>query len=60
MSISLQHVNLCVPDGTLHLAEEFYGQVLGFESDPVPQAQRDGLRWYVPDVYLLYFLSAKQ
>ncbi|KAK1927136.1 hypothetical protein DB88DRAFT_537117 [Papiliotrema laurentii] len=46
MSISLQHVNLCVPKGTLHLAEEFYGQVLGFASDPVPQAQRDGLKWF--------------
>jgi hypothetical protein len=41
----LQHVNLPVPDGTLGLATEFYGEVIGFESDPVPQLQRDSLLW---------------
>jgi hypothetical protein len=46
MSITLQHVNLCVPEGTLHLAEEFYGGVIGFGTDPVPAAQRDVLRWF--------------
>lgn len=43
--ILLQHVNLVVEKGTLELAEEFYGEVLGFKSDPVPQLQRDSLRW---------------
>ena len=46
MSITLQHVNLCVPEGTLHLAEEFYGGVIGFGTDPVPAAQKDFLRWF--------------
>lgn len=45
--ISLQHVNLVVDKGSLELAEEFYGEVLGFKSDPVPQLQRDSLRWLV-------------
>lgn len=31
------------------MAEEFYGKVLGFPSDPVPQLQRETLRWYVHD-----------
>jgi hypothetical protein len=42
---AIQHINLSVPEGTLHLAEEFYGIVIGFPSDPVPQLQRDTLRW---------------
>ena len=41
----LQHINLAVPAGTLLLATDFYGQVIGFASDPVPQAQRDSLLW---------------
>lgn len=45
----IQHINLSVPEGTLPLAEEFYGKVLGFPSDPVPQLQRETLRWYVHD-----------
>ena len=45
--ILLQHVNLPVPDGTLGLATEFYGEVIGFKSDPVPQLQRDSLLWWV-------------
>ncbi|WWD08061.1 hypothetical protein V865_006171 [Kwoniella europaea PYCC6329] len=44
--ILLQHVNLPVPKGTLHLAQEFYGEVIGFENDPVPQLQRDILLWF--------------
>jgi 4-hydroxyphenylpyruvate dioxygenase-like putative hemolysin len=45
--IALQHVNLVVPRGTLHVAKEFYGEVIGFASDPVPQLQKDVLLWYV-------------
>lgn len=41
----LQHINLAVPAGTLQLATEFYGGVIGFASDPVPQLQRDSLLW---------------
>lgn len=43
---AIQHVNLSVPEGTLPHAEEFYGGVLGFASDPVPSLQRDSLRWF--------------
>jgi 4-hydroxyphenylpyruvate dioxygenase-like putative hemolysin len=41
----LQHINLAVPAGSLGLATEFYGEVIGFASDPVPHAQRDSLLW---------------
>ena len=41
----LQHVNLAVPVGTLDLATQFYGGVIGFGSDPVPQLQRESLLW---------------
>jgi hypothetical protein len=50
--IALQHVNLVVPRGTLHVAKEFYGEVIGFASDPVPQLQKDVLLWYVGGVWL--------
>ncbi|KAL7422674.1 hypothetical protein Q5752_001965 [Cryptotrichosporon argae] len=43
---ALQHVNLPVPAGTLPLAQEFYGAVLGFASDPVPHLQKDVLLWF--------------
>ncbi|WOO85358.1 uncharacterized protein LOC62_07G008858 [Vanrija pseudolonga] len=43
---AIQHINLSVPEGTLHLAEEFYGEVIGFPSDPVPSLQKDSLRWF--------------
>lgn len=43
---AIQHVNLSVPEGTLAAAEEFYGDVLGFASDPVPSLQRESLRWF--------------
>jgi len=43
----LQHINLAVPAGTLDLATQFYGGVIGFGSDTVPQLQRDSLLWYV-------------
>ncbi|WVR04291.1 hypothetical protein IAU60_001291 [Kwoniella sp. DSM 27419] len=42
----LQHVNLVVPRDTLHLAQEFYGEVIGFENDPVPSLQKDRLLWF--------------
>jgi 4-hydroxyphenylpyruvate dioxygenase-like putative hemolysin len=45
--ITLQHVNLTVPAHTLDLAREFYGEVIGFVEDPVPQLQRDTLLWSV-------------
>lgn len=41
----LQHVNLTVPEGALPLATEFYGEVIGFETDPVPELQRHMLLW---------------
>ncbi len=41
----LQHVNLTVPKDTLHLASEFYSDVIGFGIDPVPVLQRDTLAW---------------
>jgi hypothetical protein len=41
----IQHINLAVPVGTLNLATQFYGGVIGFGSDPVPQLQRDSLLW---------------
>ncbi|WRT65117.1 uncharacterized protein IL334_002059 [Kwoniella shivajii] len=44
--VLLQHVNLPVPKGTLQLAQEFYGEVIGFENDPVPQAQKEILLWF--------------
>lgn len=45
--IGLQHVNLSVPEGSLALAQEFYGDVLGLQNDPVPHLQKDVLLWYV-------------
>ena len=50
--IALQHVNLTVPAQTLDVAREFYGEVLGFKEDPVPQLQRDMLLWFVRSVLL--------
>lgn len=41
----LQHINLTVPSGSLGLATEFYGEVIGFASDQVPALQRDSLLW---------------
>lgn len=43
--IAIQHVNLAIPKGTLELAQEFYGDVIGFKNDQVPQLQRDTLLW---------------
>ena len=44
--ISIHHVNFVVERGTLDQAKEFYCDVIGFGSDPVPQLQRDSLMWY--------------
>ncbi|KAF2193174.1 hypothetical protein K469DRAFT_551609 [Zopfia rhizophila CBS 207.26] len=46
MIVSLAHVNLTVPVGTLDKAEEFYGRTLGLKSPPVPHLQRDSLGWF--------------
>lgn len=54
---AIQHINLSVPEGTLHLAEEFYGQVIGFPSDPVPSLQRNSLRWCVNPSFIIPHLS---
>lgn len=43
--IAIQHVNLAIPKDTLEQAQEFYGDVIGFKNDQVPQAQRDTLLW---------------
>jgi len=51
MSITgIAHVNLLVPPGTLSLAEEFYGNTLGFTRIPVPELQRGTLAWYFPSL----------
>ncbi|KAK8853062.1 hypothetical protein IAR55_003763 [Kwoniella newhampshirensis] len=42
----IAHVNLTVPQGSLHLADAFYRDTLGLQKAPVPQAQRDILAWY--------------
>ena len=47
MSISgLAHVNLVVPEGSLDLANEFYGEILGLKPRPVPELQRGQLAWF--------------
>jgi len=40
------HVNLTIPEGTLHLAHEFYGNTLGLTSVPVPKLQLGTLAWF--------------
>jgi catechol 2,3-dioxygenase-like lactoylglutathione lyase family enzyme len=44
---SIAHINITVPDGTLHLADEFYRDTLGLTKVPVPKAQQDILAWSV-------------
>lgn len=44
--VQIAHINLTVPQGTLHLADEFYAGTLGLTKVPVPQLQRDTLAWY--------------
>lgn len=48
MIVGIAHINLTVPPGTLHLAEAFYGSTLGLHSVPVPERQKDSLRWSLP------------
>jgi len=45
MISGLAHVNLTVPEGTMNLAEEFYGNTLGLKQIPVPSLQKDRLAW---------------
>ncbi|OWZ77647.1 hypothetical protein C366_03792 [Cryptococcus neoformans Tu401-1] len=44
--IAIQHVNLAIPKGTLEQAQEFYGDVIGFKNDQVPQLQRGTILWF--------------
>lgn len=44
--LSLAHVNLTIPAGTLAEAQEFYGTTLGLTPRPVPHLQRDSLAWF--------------
>jgi 4-hydroxyphenylpyruvate dioxygenase-like putative hemolysin len=45
MISGIAHVNLTVTPGTLEHAEEFYGKTLGLVSAPVPELQKETLRW---------------
>lgn len=45
MITGLAHVNLTVPEGTLHEAQAFYASTLGFTSVPVPSLQKNSLAW---------------
>lgn len=45
MLTGIAHVNLTVPEGTLSLAEDFYGKTLGMQRVPVPALQKDMLAW---------------
>lgn len=42
---SIQHINLTTPEGSLHLAVEFYTEIIGFAMDPVPSNMIDCLKW---------------
>ncbi|RMD43404.1 hypothetical protein DV735_g1723, partial [Chaetothyriales sp. CBS 134920] len=46
MITGLHHVNLLVPSGTLDLANQFYGTVLGLKPRPVPSSQAHRVAWY--------------
>jgi hypothetical protein len=41
----IAHVNLTVPEGTLHLADLFYRDTLGLVKVEVPKAQQNSLAW---------------
>ena len=47
MFTGLSHVNVTVPEGTLELANDFYGNTIGLTPRPVPHLQRETLAWYV-------------
>ncbi|EXJ61606.1 hypothetical protein A1O7_02034 [Cladophialophora yegresii CBS 114405] len=42
----IAHINLTVPDDTLHLATEFYGTTLGLSPRAVPHLQKGQLAWF--------------
>lgn len=44
-TIATYTLSACFVD-TLEQAQEFYGDVIGFKNDQVPQAQRDTLLWF--------------
>ncbi|KAI1608536.1 hypothetical protein EDD37DRAFT_171438 [Exophiala viscosa] len=46
MIAGIAHVNLTVPENTLHLASEFYGETLGLTPRAVPSQQRGRLAWF--------------
>ncbi|KAH7134522.1 hypothetical protein B0J13DRAFT_625737 [Dactylonectria estremocensis] len=46
MCTGLAHVNINVPDGTLDLAIEFYGNTIGLTPRPVPALQKGTLAWF--------------
>lgn len=46
MITGLAHINLIVPEGSLPLANDFYGSTLGLTPRPVPQLQKDRLAWF--------------
>lgn len=54
MLTGIAHINLTVPNGTLNLAEEFYGKTLGMERVAVPALQKDTLAW---SVFLRFYNS---
>jgi catechol 2,3-dioxygenase-like lactoylglutathione lyase family enzyme len=44
--LSIAHVNLSVPPGTLDQAKTFYTSTLGFTARPVPPAQVESVAWF--------------
>ncbi|ETN39247.1 uncharacterized protein HMPREF1541_05470 [Cyphellophora europaea CBS 101466] len=44
--VGLAHVNLIVPEGSLELANDFYGKTLGLTPREVPSLQRGTLAWF--------------
>jgi hypothetical protein len=46
MISGLAHVNVTVPAGQLHLAQEFYAATLGLTQRDVPHLQKDQLAWF--------------
>jgi hypothetical protein len=44
--VSIAHINLTVPAGTLPQAHAFYAETLGLTARPVPALQKDSLAWF--------------
>ncbi|OCT49586.1 hypothetical protein CLCR_07518 [Cladophialophora carrionii] len=42
----IAHINLTVPQDTLHLATEFYGTTMGLSPRAVPHLQKGQLAWF--------------